>query len=156
MHPTVALARFKARRPLLSFRANKDYYKGNRQAALPGGHRTGAPGVHINRRPGYQLLENKVRVFVAPPIEDILASPLKPYIAPSVHLSRTQRDGVFREGMPDGGVTPAHFLSVARKHHLDQERERSKAGQARAEGGLMLWMYKKKRNKPRLRTPAWL
>jgi large subunit ribosomal protein L41 len=49
---------------------------GNRQAALPG-HRTGAPGVHINKRPGYQLLESRVRVFVAPPIDDILACPVR-------------------------------------------------------------------------------
>ncbi|KAJ6581683.1 hypothetical protein B0H19DRAFT_930609 [Mycena capillaripes] len=76
MFPTAARSRFQARRPLQSFRANKDFYKGNRQAALPG-HRTGAPGVHIGRRPGYRLLDNKVRVFVAPPIDQILTSSVR-------------------------------------------------------------------------------
>ncbi|KAJ7255445.1 hypothetical protein B0H12DRAFT_532881 [Mycena haematopus] len=115
MIPTaVARSRFKGRRPLQSFMANKDYYKGNRQAALPG-HRTGAPGVHINRRPGYQLLESKVRVFVAPPISKILASPLKPYVADGVPVPWRKRHGVFA-GMPSAGLTPEHFLKTARKY----------------------------------------
>ncbi|KAF8216698.1 hypothetical protein K438DRAFT_1953600 [Mycena galopus ATCC 62051] len=115
MIPTaVARSRFKGRRPLQSFMANKDYYKGNRQASLPG-HRTGAPGVHINKRPGYQLLENKVRVFVAPPISEILASPLKPYVADGVPVPWKEKNGVFR-GMPQNGLTPEHFLKSARKY----------------------------------------
>ncbi|KAJ7622936.1 hypothetical protein DFH06DRAFT_1009088 [Mycena polygramma] len=118
MHPTVARSRYLARRPLQSFRANKDYYKGNRQSALVG-HRTGAPGVHIGKRPGYRLLENKVRVFVAPPIDEILASPLKPYVAAGVHVPRSLHNGVFR-GMPGPGLTPEHFLQSARKWSLAQ------------------------------------
>jgi hypothetical protein len=98
MIPTaVARSRFKGRRPLQSFMANKDYYKGafplslfffsrystltkqpagNRQSSLPG-HRTGAPGVHVNERPGYKLLESRVRVFVAPRIDEILGSAVR-------------------------------------------------------------------------------
>ncbi|KAJ7759133.1 hypothetical protein B0H16DRAFT_1370139 [Mycena metata] len=126
MHPTAARLgrRFQNRRPLLSFRANKDYYKGNRQSALPG-HRTGAPGVHINKRPGYQLLESKVRVFVAPPIEDILACPLKPYVASAAHVPRKEANGIFR-GMPGPGLTPEHFLASAQRY-TDQQLEKKKA-----------------------------
>jgi hypothetical protein len=48
---------------------------GTRQAFLPGGHRTGAPGKHVIRgRAKYRLLDDKVRVYVAPPIEEIEAS----------------------------------------------------------------------------------
>ncbi|KAJ7491988.1 hypothetical protein FB451DRAFT_1022555 [Mycena latifolia] len=109
MFPTsVARSRFQGRRPLKAFMANKDFYKGNRQAALPGGHRTGAPGVHINRRPGYLLLGSKVRVFVAPPIEDILNCPLKPYVSRRVRVPESQKNGVFH-GMPSNGLTPEHF-----------------------------------------------
>ncbi|KAJ7696496.1 hypothetical protein B0H17DRAFT_929569 [Mycena rosella] len=128
MFPTSArLSRFQGRRSLQSFRANKDFYKGNRQAALPGGHRTGAPGVHVNRRPGYLLLESKVRVFVAPHIDHILASPLKPYVSRNVRIPDTKKHGVFK-GMPDSGLTPAHFLGVARKWHLEQQRLKSAGG----------------------------
>ncbi|KAJ7781941.1 hypothetical protein DFH07DRAFT_792031 [Mycena maculata] len=117
MHPTasVAKSRFQGRRALQSFRANKDFYKGNRQSSLPG-HRTGAPGVHINSRPGYRLLEERVRVFVAPPIDDILNCRLKPYVFPRVRIPHAQTNGVFR-GMPDSGLTPAHFLASARRFH---------------------------------------
>ncbi|KAJ7117808.1 hypothetical protein C8R44DRAFT_201444 [Mycena epipterygia] len=137
MFPTVPRSRFQFRRPLQSFKGNKDFYKGNRQSALPGGHRTGAPGVHINRRPGYLLLEDKVRVFVAPPIQDILNCELKPYVAGSVHLGPKTQNGVFR-GMPDSGLTPAHFLSTARKYSLAQfeatrERDRQRSLGAGAE-----------------------
>lgn len=114
---------------------------GNRQSALPG-HRTGAPGVHINKRPGYQLLESKVRVFVAPPIQDILACPvrfvlyvscvyshfcgqLKPYVASAAHVPRKEANGIFR-GMPGPGLTPEHFLASARRY-TDQQLEKKKA-----------------------------
>ncbi|KAJ7091482.1 hypothetical protein B0H15DRAFT_883869 [Mycena belliarum] len=129
MFPTsVARSRFQGRRVLRSFRANKDFYKGNRQAALPGGHRTGAPGVHVNHRPGYLLLEDKVRVFVAPPIQDIINCPLKPYVSRRVRIPESQKNGIFR-GMPDSGLTPAHFLSAARKYTLEEARMKSAAGQ---------------------------
>ncbi|KAJ6619933.1 hypothetical protein B0H10DRAFT_2216481 [Mycena sp. CBHHK59/15] len=122
MFPTAARSRYQIRKTLQSFRANKDFYKGNRQAALPGGHRTGAPGVHINKRPGYRLLEDKVRVFVAPPIHDILNCPLKPYVSTRVKLAHSQRNGVFR-GMPDSGLTPEHFLKAARNYSLAKAEE---------------------------------
>ncbi|KAF9517546.1 hypothetical protein BS47DRAFT_1389797 [Hydnum rufescens UP504] len=54
---------------------------GTRAAYLPGGHRTGAPGKHIIRGRGkYRLLDEKVRFFVAPPVEDMIDTPLKPYV----------------------------------------------------------------------------
>jgi hypothetical protein len=47
-------------------------WKGTRQATLPGGLRTGAPGKHvIGGKAKYRLLDEKVRVFVAPPVEEI-------------------------------------------------------------------------------------
>ncbi|KAJ7066468.1 hypothetical protein C8F01DRAFT_981175 [Mycena amicta] len=121
MQPTAVRCRFQSRRPLLSFRANKDYYKGNRQSALPG-HRTGAPGVHVNNRPGYKLLDSRVRVFVAPPIQDILDSPLKPYVEARTPPKAKAKQGVFRD-MPDGGMNPAYFLKTARKYHLERFEE---------------------------------
>lgn len=52
---------------------------GTRQAYLPGGHRTGAPGKHVIRgKAKYRLEDEKVRVYVAPPIEQILSSPVRP------------------------------------------------------------------------------
>ncbi|CAK5267770.1 unnamed protein product [Mycena citricolor] len=119
MFPTAARFRFASRRPLKSFRANKDYYKGNRQAALTG-HRTGAPGVHVNKRPGYQLLEDKVRVFVAPPIDEIINSELKPYVAQRVKpfKARALKNGAFAR-MPDSGLTPEHFLASSRAYHAN-------------------------------------
>lgn len=45
---------------------------GTRQAYLPGGHRTGAPGKHVVRgKAKYRLLDENVRFFVAPPVEEI-------------------------------------------------------------------------------------
>ncbi|KAI6107621.1 hypothetical protein EV401DRAFT_436926 [Pisolithus croceorrhizus] len=72
MFPTAARLSKASRRPLTPKRGNKDFYKGTRQAALPGGHRTGAPGRFIVRGSGkYRLLDEKVRVFVAPHISEI-------------------------------------------------------------------------------------
>ena len=51
---------------------------GTRQAFLPGGHRTGAPGKHVVRgKAKYRLVDEQVRVFVAPPIEEIQASAVR-------------------------------------------------------------------------------
>jgi large subunit ribosomal protein L41 len=48
---------------------------GTRQAYLPGGHRTGAPGKHVVRGSAkYRLIDEKVRIFIAPSIEDIKAT----------------------------------------------------------------------------------
>ncbi|KAJ7180793.1 hypothetical protein C8R46DRAFT_1070628 [Mycena filopes] len=133
MQPTAARLghRFQNRRQVLSFRANKDYYKGNRQSALPG-HRTGAPGIHVNKRIGYKLLESKVRVFVAPPIQDILACPLKPYVADGAFAPRKQANGIFH-GMPNRGLTPEHFLATARKYNDDRWEKRRQENIKRAQ-----------------------
>ncbi|KAF7309913.1 hypothetical protein MIND_00363600 [Mycena indigotica] len=120
MQPTTVRCGLQPRRPLRSFRANKDYYKGNRQAALPG-QRTGAPGVHVKGRPAYKLLDSKVRVFVAPPIQDILDSPLKPYVEAR---ARPRAKQVLFNDMPDGGLNAAYFLETARKYHLEKFREK--------------------------------
>lgn len=51
---------------------------GTRQAYLPGGHRTGAPGKHIVRGSGnYRLLDEKVRIFIAPSIQDLQSTPVR-------------------------------------------------------------------------------
>ena len=51
---------------------------GTRQAYLPGGHRTGAPGKHVVRgKAKYRLLDENVRFFVAPPVEEISSSPVR-------------------------------------------------------------------------------
>ena len=94
MIPTAARFSKASRLPLTPKRGNKDYYKGllfqyglifnllkrvtclgTRQAFLPGGHRTGAPGKHVvGGKAKYRLLDGKVRVYVAPPIKDIESS----------------------------------------------------------------------------------
>ncbi|KAG1730853.1 uncharacterized protein EDB91DRAFT_1156313 [Suillus paluster] len=81
-----------SRRALTPKRGNKDFYKGTRQAFLPGGHRTGAPGKHVIRGASkYRLLDEKVRVFVAPSIEEIKKSELKPYVGKDVKLTMVQK-----------------------------------------------------------------
>lgn len=104
-----------SRKALTPKRGNKDYYKGTRQAVLPGGPRTGAPGQHVVRgKAKYRLLDEKVRYFVAPPLEDILASPLKAYVHPDVKLTRAQHREVLGK-LPPGGLNGAHLLSIASK-----------------------------------------
>ncbi|EKM47991.1 uncharacterized protein PHACADRAFT_266608 [Phanerochaete carnosa HHB-10118-sp] len=104
-----------SRKPLTPKRGNKDYYKGTRQAVLPGGPRTGAPGKHVVKgKAKYRLLDEKVRYFVAPPIEDILASPLKPYVHTDVKLTKAQEREVLGK-LPRGGLNGAHLLSLAAK-----------------------------------------
>ncbi|KAF9239155.1 hypothetical protein BU15DRAFT_26039, partial [Melanogaster broomeanus] len=72
MHPTLACLSKASRRTLTPKRGNKDFYKGTRQAFLPGGHRTGAPGRFVIRGTAkYRLLDEKVRVFVGPGIGEI-------------------------------------------------------------------------------------
>ena len=87
MIPTVVRMSKASRRPLTSKMANKDYYKGawlvsrlpnhisnvlkgTRQAWLQPDLRTGPPGKHT-KHGGYRLIEEQVRVFVAPPLKDI-------------------------------------------------------------------------------------
>ncbi|PSR76270.1 hypothetical protein PHLCEN_2v8564 [Hermanssonia centrifuga] len=67
-----------SRKTLTPKRGNKDFYKGTRQAFLPGGHRTGAPGKHVVRgKAKYRLVDEQVRYFVAPSIEEIRNSPVR-------------------------------------------------------------------------------
>jgi len=113
MFPTLARLSKASRRALTPKRGNKDFYKGTRQAYLPGGHRTGAPGKHvIGGSAKYRLLDEKVRVFVAPPVQDLNDSPLKPYVALDVRLTNSQKKAVFGK-LPASGLTPEHFLKVA-------------------------------------------
>ncbi|RDB30797.1 hypothetical protein Hypma_005759 [Hypsizygus marmoreus] len=117
MFATIVRLSKASRKPLTTKRGNKDYYKGTRQAFLPGGHRTGAPGKHvIGGKAKYRLLDEKVRVFVAPPLEQIQASPLKPYVSVGVRLTRSEERAVFGTFPGPRGLTPEYFLKVARKH----------------------------------------
>jgi len=98
-----------SRRPLTPKRGNKDYYKGTRQAYLPGGHRTGAPGKYVFGSPHkYRLLDEKVRIFIAPSIEEIKNTPLKPYVAMNVKLTEGQKREVYGK-LPRGGLTGSHY-----------------------------------------------
>ncbi|KAF8887596.1 hypothetical protein BD779DRAFT_505209 [Infundibulicybe gibba] len=117
MFATIVRLSKASRKPLTTKRGNKDYYKGTRQAFLPGGHRTGAPGKHvIGGKAKYRLLDEKVRVYVAPPLEELQSSPLKPYVSIAVHLSKAEERAVFGKFPGPRGLTPTHFLKVAREH----------------------------------------
>ncbi|KAF8638434.1 hypothetical protein AX17_002216 [Amanita inopinata Kibby_2008] len=124
MFPTVARLSKASRRPLTPKRGNKDYYKGTRQAYLPGGLRTGAPGKHVvGGKSKYRLLDEKVRVFVAPPLEKINNSPLKPYVSLDVRLTRGEERAVFGKFPGPRGLTPQHLLKVAQKRASLAEAE---------------------------------
>ncbi|KAG6819239.1 hypothetical protein H0H93_013897 [Arthromyces matolae] len=116
MFPTIVRLSKASRRPLTSKKGNKDYYKGTRQAYLPGGLRTGAPGKHVvGGKAKYRLLDEKVRVFVAPPLEQILSSPLKPYVHVAVNLKPQESQAAFGRFTDSRGLSPEHFLRVARE-----------------------------------------
>lgn len=118
-----------SRRPLTSKQANKDYYKGNRQAFLPGGHRTGAPGRHVIRgKAKYRLLDDRVRVYVAPTIEEIETTPLKPYVALNVNLKPSEERAVFGKFPGPRGLTPEHLLKISRKYTEAKENPEVVAG----------------------------
>ena len=54
---------------------------GTRQAYLPGGLRTGAPGKHVvNGKAKYRLVDEQVRYFVAPSIEDLNNTPVSLHV----------------------------------------------------------------------------
>ncbi|KAF8809126.1 hypothetical protein BYT27DRAFT_6535769 [Phlegmacium glaucopus] len=117
MIPTAARLSKASRLSLTPKRGNKDFYKGTRQAFLPGGRRTGAPGKHVvGGKAKYRLLDEKVRVYVAPPIHEIESSPLKPYVAMGTRLSDDEEIAVFGRFRGPMGLTPKHFLRVAREH----------------------------------------
>ncbi|KAJ9105344.1 hypothetical protein QFC21_001713 [Naganishia friedmannii] len=77
------IAQGASRLPLTSKRGNKDFYKGTRQAFVPGGgHRTGPPGKHvIGGKAKYRIMDEKVRYFVSPGADVLNVSALKPYVA---------------------------------------------------------------------------
>ncbi|OJT10825.1 hypothetical protein TRAPUB_12694 [Trametes pubescens] len=113
MFPTLACLSKASRRALTPKRGNKDFYKGTRQAFLPGGHRTGAPGKHVVRgKAKYRLVDEQVRVYVAPPIEEIQNSPLKAYVSTTVPVSRAFTKELYGK-LPRGGLTPEHFYKIA-------------------------------------------
>ncbi|KAF8690947.1 hypothetical protein AX14_002874 [Amanita brunnescens Koide BX004] len=119
MFPTVSRLSKASRRPLTPKRGNKDYYKGTRQAYLPGGLRTGAPGKHVvGGKAKYRLLDEKVRVFVAPPLEKISNSLLKPYVSVSVRLTKGEERAAFGKFYGPRGLTAEHFLKVAQRQPL--------------------------------------
>ncbi|KAK2460136.1 hypothetical protein APHAL10511_007815 [Amanita phalloides] len=116
MFPTIARLSKASRRPLTPKRGNKDYYKGTRQAYLPGGLRTGAPGKHVVRgKAKYRLLDEQVRVFVAPPLDKINNSLLKPYVSLAARLTESEERAVFGRFKGPRGLTPQHFLRVAQR-----------------------------------------
>ncbi|WVQ75969.1 hypothetical protein IAR50_005605 [Cryptococcus sp. DSM 104548] len=82
MRPT-SIVQGASRLALTGKRGNKDFYKGTGQARVPGGgHRTGPPGKHVVRGTAkYRLVDEKVRVFVAPTQEALGSTELKPYVA---------------------------------------------------------------------------
>ncbi|RPD54547.1 hypothetical protein L226DRAFT_493546 [Lentinus tigrinus ALCF2SS1-7] len=113
MFPTTPCLSKAMRRALTPKRGNKDYYKGTRQAFLPGGHRTGAPGKHVVRGSAkYRLVDEKVRVFVAPPIEEIENSSLKAYVSTTVPVSRAFNKELYGK-LPRGGLTGEHYYKIA-------------------------------------------
>ncbi|ETW78223.1 hypothetical protein HETIRDRAFT_325763 [Heterobasidion irregulare TC 32-1] len=113
MFPTLARFSKASRRALTPKRGNKDFYKGTRQAFLPGGHRTGAPGKHVVAgKAKYRLIDEKVRFFVAPPVEEINNSLLKPYVDLSVKLTTAQKREVLGK-LPRGGLTGEHYFAKA-------------------------------------------
>ncbi|KAA1472401.1 hypothetical protein DENSPDRAFT_838659 [Dentipellis sp. KUC8613] len=120
MFPTLACLSKASRRALTPKRGNKDFYKGTRQAYLPGGHRTGAPGKHVvSGKAKYRLVDERVRFFVAPPVEEINNSPLKPYVHLDVKLTNAQKKEVYGK-LPRGGMTGEHyFATVPRLNTVD-------------------------------------
>ncbi|KAL1682567.1 hypothetical protein EV122DRAFT_203613 [Schizophyllum commune] len=134
MLPTAVRLSKASRRPLTPKRGNKDYYKGTRQAFLPKGTRTGAPGRHVvGGKAKYRLIDEKVRVFVAPPLEQIVNSPLKPYVAQDVHLKKQELNAVWGKFPSKRGVTPSLFLQKSREAFAELQATYPE-GAAAAEG----------------------
>ncbi|KAL5490539.1 hypothetical protein ACEPAI_5372 [Sanghuangporus weigelae] len=138
MRPTLACFSKASRMPLTPKRGNKDYYKGTRQASLPG-LRTGAPGKYFGRGTNaYRLLDERVRVFVAPPIKELNNSSvclalqykfchpltdfppllrteqLKPYVPWMTYLSE---EDMFKQPfgkLPSGGLNGQIYLDTVK------------------------------------------
>ncbi|RDX40653.1 hypothetical protein K466DRAFT_666217 [Polyporus arcularius HHB13444] len=119
MFPTNPCFSKAMRRALTPKRGNKDYYKGTRQAFLPGGHRTGAPGKHVVRgKAKYRLVDEQVRVFVAPPIEEIRSSSLKAYVSTTIPISRAFNKELYGK-LPRGGLTGEHYYKIAPRQEAE-------------------------------------
>ncbi|EAU89190.1 hypothetical protein CC1G_08597 [Coprinopsis cinerea okayama7 len=155
MYPTIARLSKASRAPLTGKKANKDFYKGTRQAFLPGGHRTGAPGKHVvGGKAKYRLIDEKVRVFVAPPIETINSSPLKPYVSVKVNLTKEEERLPYGRFRHAEGLTPEHFLRVSRERYRMEQMGREFLG-AKAPSWLnALQKVEKKRGTPVLPPKA--
>ncbi|KZT19934.1 hypothetical protein NEOLEDRAFT_1158880 [Neolentinus lepideus HHB14362 ss-1] len=115
MFPTIARLSKASRRPLTPKRGNKDFYKGTRQAYLPGAHRTGAPGKFVIRgKAKYRLVDEQVRVFVAPPIGELNSTKLKPYVDSTIKLSTAQRKEIYGKFSKEG-FDGRRYLEIAEK-----------------------------------------
>ncbi|KAL4078921.1 hypothetical protein V8B97DRAFT_1934401 [Scleroderma yunnanense] len=146
MFPTVARLSKASRRALTPKRGNKDFYKGTRQAALPGGHRTGAPGRFIIRGSGkYRLLDEKVRVFVAPHIEEIKTCELKPYVHTETHVTASQRKELYSLMPLPPGTTSPHWREARIQNRLLGEQRKSNVDSGKVSegapthGGVLGW-----------------
>ncbi|KAI6148491.1 hypothetical protein BKA82DRAFT_992282 [Pisolithus tinctorius] len=145
MFPTAARLSKASRRPLTPKRGNKDFYKGTRQAALPGGHRTGAPGRFIVRGSGkYRLLDEKVRVFVAPHVTDINQCELKPYVHTETHVTASQRKDLYSLMPLTPGAPSPRWRETRIKNRLSSAVSTGKEvptalPEGKAKGGVLQW-----------------
>ncbi|ORX39582.1 hypothetical protein BD324DRAFT_678701 [Kockovaella imperatae] len=125
------------RLPLTSKQAKKDFYKGTGQAFAPGaGVRTGAPGKHVLRTRGYKLDDEKVRVFVAPPLSLLNETNLKPYVDRNHERPRSQLSALKLSAPPSGfRVFQRHALRIAPEMRPDVRSPWSKVRQYEASLG---------------------
>ncbi|KAG8951785.1 hypothetical protein FRC03_012371 [Tulasnella sp. 419] len=113
MRPTRSLFSKASRLPLTGKRGNKDFYKGTGAASLPGGLRTGAPGKHVvGGKAKYRVIDEKVRYFVAPSIEAMANSPLKPYVSVTTKMTANDKLDLYGR-MAQGGFDGKHYLRIS-------------------------------------------
>ncbi|KZO95323.1 hypothetical protein CALVIDRAFT_564741 [Calocera viscosa TUFC12733] len=140
MFPTRPALSKASRLPLISKHGNKDYYKGNRASSLPGGPRTGAPGRHVIRgKAKYRLDDTKVRVFVAPPLELLNNTPLKPYVSVHVRITNSVKEELYGRFKPHG-FDGQHYLDMYRSLHPESiPRETGPVGEGQDASSLSLY-----------------
>lgn len=121
-------------RPSENAESRSWHFAGTRQAFLPGGLRTGAPGEYFGKgKAMYRLRDEDVRYFVAPPVQDILNSPvriplhahsvllmicllkLKPYVQAGTYLSEEEMGAQPFGKIPKGGLTAEHYALHANR-----------------------------------------
>lgn len=96
---------------------------GNKTAYIPGGARTGAPGKHvIGGKAKFRIIDEKVRVYIAPPLEELDNTALKPYVSMKVRLTPEQKLELYGP-LPKGGFDGKHYVKMMREKE-EQERER--------------------------------